>query len=377
MRILIDGRMILPEMTGVGRYLLGLCRALAELDSDLDYELWLQENIPGNHPIFQLSGKRFLFRRVPLRQTSLLAQLRFHTYLQDPKPDLLHCPHFDLPFHIPGKVVATIHDLKYLVHPEFFPHLPGLRRSAMRKMMVYTCERAQALICDAHFTAADLQSLLSVPNEKIQTIYLGVDAARFGKQPAAAVKAFREKHALQKPFILFVGERRPHKNLPGLIQAFARFQELGGDEHQLVIAGRAYRDYTLPEQTAASLDLTDKVRFLDHFPETELDLLYQSADLLALLSFYEGFGLPILEAMASGTPIVASTGTSLPEVAGDAGLLVPADDPLSAAQAFTRLIPGGDARQTCIQRGLERAHGFTWERCARQTETVYRKVIET
>ena len=244
--------------------------------------------------------------------------------------------------------------------------------------MAYTCQRAQALICDSEFTAADLQTLLKRSQREDPH-----DPSRGGCRP------LRETTGCGSPGVsvrstlfrnhlscLSVSAARI-RTFPVLSRHLPASENWAVTSHQLVIAGRAYRDYTLPEQTAARLGINETVRFLDHFPDTELGLLYQSADLLALLSFYEGFGLPILEAMASGTPIVASSGTSLPEVAGDAGLLVPPDDPLSAAQAFARLIPGGDARQTCIERGLERASNFTWERCARQTEAVYRKVIET
>ncbi len=271
--------------------------------------------------------------------------------------------------------MASIHDLKYLDHPEYFTHLSWLKRIAMHEMMAYTCRRAQAVICVSKAAAADLQAKLNVPAQKIRVIYHGVDGQFFRKRSFAEVQAFRQKHALQKPFILFIGDRRPHKNLTGLIQAFAYFRESGGESHQLVIAGKGYRDFTLPEQTVSRLGLDGSVRFLDYFPDYELPLLYQSADLLALLSYYEGFGLPILEAMACGTPVAASQCTSLPEIVEHAGLIIPPDDPSSAAVAFSRLIPGGDAREACIELGLKRAAAFTWERCALQTESLYQKVL--
>jgi glycosyltransferase involved in cell wall biosynthesis len=375
MRIVIDGRMILPKMSGVGRYLLGLSHALGELGGDLSYELWLQDTLPAGHPAFQLERDRFHLRQIPIRHMSLRGQAAIPFYLRKSRPDLFHYPHFDLPAAAPGKIVLTIHDLKYLVHPEFFPCQGAMKRLAIRLLLVDGCRRARRIICVSQSTGADLRSFLKVGREKVRTIPEGVEQRFFERRSSAEIQGFRVQMGLERPFILSVGERRPHKNLDGLLQAFDLFRKEMKVDTWLVIAGQPYADYRLPEQTALSLGLDACVRFIDHIPDSDLPLLYQAADCLVLLSYYEGFGLPVLEAMASGTPVVVSDRTSLPEVAGQAGLLVPADDPLKAAQAIASLVRGGDERVRCIEAGLERAAGFTWERCASLTQEVYREAV--
>jgi glycosyltransferase involved in cell wall biosynthesis len=180
---------------------------------------------------------------------------------------------------------------------------------------------------------------------------------------------------LERPFLLYVGERRPHKNLPGLLEAFMRFRKQSSRDYQLIIAGKRYADYEIPEKITAHLGLERHVRFLDYVPDQNLPFLYQSAEALILISHYEGFGLPVLEAMASGTPVVASNSSSLPEVIGEAGILVPPDDPDQTAEALMMVVIAGELRERCIARGLDQARQFTWERCADKTRAIYREAL--
>lgn len=392
MDVVIDGRMILPEMTGVGRYLLGLGKALAELpssrlDSNDQFEIWLQESLPSGHPARGMAVGPVHIRELPITHMSPRAQWRIPLEAARSRSDLLHYPHFDLPAAVPGKVVATIHDLKYIAHPEFFPEVGSLKRLVIRTMTAFTARRAHCVIVDSEYTGRDLIHRLGISPSKIQPVPLGVNAAYFRAAPPADIQAICHRYKLEDPFILCVAERRPHKNVEGVLEAFARFLRMfdeaqaGGNRgkrvhqpYRLVIAGKPYAGYQGPEQTARRLGLGDRVIFLNYVPEADLVLLYQAAEALIFLSHYEGFGFPVLEAMASGCPVVVSNTTSLPEVAGEAGLVVPPADPNMAALALRQVVAGGELRQQCIQQGIERARSFTWEACAQRTLAIYREV---
>jgi glycosyltransferase involved in cell wall biosynthesis len=212
-----------------------------------------------------------------------------------------------------------------------------------------------------------------VPSKKIQVISHGVEERFFTPIPDQALQEFRSRRGLEQPYILFVGERRPHKNLIGLIRAFKDFQQLTARTHQLVIAGKPYPGYQAPEREAQPLG--KQVRFIDQIMDAELPSLFQASEAFVLLSYYEGFGLPILEAMASGVPVVASNYTCLPEVVSSAGLLVSPDEPKQAAEALAQVIRGGKERDRLIALGKEHASRFTWQSCARITLATYRQAV--
>lgn len=368
--------MILPAMTGVSRYLTGLCRGLGQLDGDFSYELWLQPCLAADHPARRLGGERLELRIAAAGNMSLAGHLWMPLAVARRGAHLLHYPHFDLPPAMPGPLVATIHDLKYIARPDFFPQRGRVKRLAIRWLTANTCRRARRILCDSQSTAGDLQRLLGVPAEKLRVVPLGVEEHFFEQKSEAARQAFRARRGLERPYLLFVGERRPHKNLPGLLRTFKEFRALGGAEYELVIAGKAYAQERSAEQTAQELGLAGAVRFVNEVPEDELPYYYQCAAALVFLSFYEGFGLPVLEAMASGTPVVASNCTALPEVVGEAGWLVAADDPRQSATALAEATAPGEARRSAIEQGLERARAFSWRRCAELTQQVYAEALE-
>lgn len=373
MRIVIDGRMILPQMSGVGRYLISLSRALRDLGGDTSFELWLQEDLSIDHPARKLASNNFQVRVLPVKHMSLSGQWQIPYEAARSQADLLHIPHFDLPWATPGRIVATIHDLKYIAHPEFFPQFEETKRLAMQLMMSFTCRRAQLIMCDSNWTVQDLHTRLGVPMNKLRAVPLGVDERFFQPASPDAVQEVRNRLHLEQPFVLFVGERRPHKNLIGLLKTFALFKRMTSQPYQLVIAGRSYADYKEPEKIIKQFGLTDSVCLLDYVAEFDLPILYQAAEAFILLSYYEGFGLPLLEAMASGTPVVAANCTAMPEVVGEAGILVDPENPDQAAEALRQIVCGGAQREQMIIRGRERARQFTWESCAQKTMEIYRE----
>jgi len=373
MRVVIDGRMILPQMSGIGRYLISLSRALHDLGDDTLFELWLQEDLSIDHPARKLASDNFQVRVLPVKHMSLSGQWQIPFEAARSHADVLHFPHFDLPWATPGRIVATIHDLKYIAHPEFFPHFEESKRLAMHLMMAFTCRRSQLILCDSKWTAQDLHARIGVPKQKLRPVPLGVDERLFISSLPDALQELRQRMHLDQPFILFVGERRPHKNLIGLMKAFSLFRRMSNQPYQLVIAGKPYADYQEPETIAKQFGLSDSICFLDYVAEFDLPVLYQAAEAFISLSHYEGFGLPILEAMASGTPVVAANCTALPEVVGEAGMLVDPDNPDQAADALHQIVRGGAQREQMIALGSERARQYTWERTAQKTLEIYRE----
>ena len=224
MQIVIDGRMILSHMTGVGRYVLGLTEALAKLPGDARYELWLSSRLPAGHPAWKMGTERLDVRQLPLGHMDPRQQWKVPLELRRRRPDLFHYPHFDLPWLTPGRIVATIHDLKYLAKPNFFSDFGRARRLIMLTMMRFTIRRADRIIAVSHCTRRDLIDRLGAAPEKIRVIPEGVEERFFRRTQTTELDQVRQRYGLNKPYLLCVAERRPHKNLPGLLHAFHRFR---------------------------------------------------------------------------------------------------------------------------------------------------------
>jgi glycosyltransferase involved in cell wall biosynthesis len=374
--IVVDARMLLPYQTGVGSYLMGLASGLCSSPGNHQVEFWLQAGLPVDHPVWSLGNERLILRRSTISHMSLSQHWVIPAELRRRKPDLFHYPHFDLPWGVPGPVIATIHDLKYIARPDFFPRMGKTKRLVMLAMMRHTVRRAQRVIAVSESTRRDVIGWLGAEPERVRVISEGVDPIYFERSTQVELDCLLERYRLAQPYFLFVGERRPHKNLVGLLNAYQDFCRSISRPYLLVIAGKRYAEYTEPERLAEELGVSQSVRFLEYVPQADLPLLYQGAEAFILLSHYEGFGIPVLEAMASGVPVVVARNTALPEVVGEAGLQVPADEPQEVAEALRRLTSGDSLRQDFIYRGLARAQQFNWVRCARETLALYQEVAD-
>lgn len=376
MHIAIDARLILPHMTGIGRYLTGLLAGLCETCQADSLQVWVQSQLPDDHAVWSLNGSQMRISRVPLRHMDWRAQWVLPSLLRQNSPDLLHYPHFDLPWFTPGKVVLTIHDLKYISQPGYFLGAARLKQLAMKTMLLHAARRAKSIIVDSQYTAQDLSRRLKIEKEKIHAIPLGVETRFFQKCSPHELDQVRKQYRLPEQYLLTVAERRPHKNIHGLIQAFALFRQMSNLPQRLVIAGKSYVDYHGPQILVEKLGLVDQVQFLDYVEDADLPALYQMADVFLLLSFYEGFGLPVLEAMASGVPVIASNSTALREVVGKNGLLVDPREPQAAAEALYSLLTTEHLREELSCEAQMWAQQFSWRRCAEQTLACYHQVGE-
>ncbi len=296
-------------------------------------------------------------RKVVIPFPRLWTQLRFAAALWRERPSIVFVPAHTLPFVFPGASLVTVHDLGYRHFPAAHP--PG-QRAYLDWTTRFSQARARVVLADSQATAADLRRFYGTPADKIRVVYPAVD--HLSQRPAPdEIAAVRAKHSLPRRYFLFVGTLQPRKNIARIAQAFARWQSESGDaETALVLAGG--KGWLFDESWLRD---ARNLRLTGYFDEADKDALLAGAIALVFPSLHEGFGFPALEAMRCGTPVIASNRSSLPEIVGDAGLLV---DPLSVAEiaaAMRRVEADERLRRTLIEGGLRQAKRFRWSETAR------------
>ncbi len=375
MRILIDARVIQDHFPGIGRYVYNLLLALAPQlkgtllalvaarASNTRYDL-AQLNrfpnvqlIPTDIPIFSWSG-----------QTRLRQQIReYH-------PDVVHFPYHVHPYRLGIPSILTLYD----VIPRRFPHyFSPLTRWKIELIQRAALHSAHAFLAISQSTAQDFMSLYRIPPERIVITPLAPDPI-FHPRPTDVVTAFRQRLGLPRNYLLYLGSNKPHKNLIRLVQAWHNALNQGLDrDAMLVIAGHWDDRYPQPKSLVSRLGLQHRVRFLGAVSSEELPLLYAAAHAFIFPSLYEGFGLPVLEAMACGIPTGCSRAPGLIEVAGEAALTFDPTHIEDMTTTIVRLMTDERFRTTLRQRGLARAASFRWEDTARITLDSYRKICHT
>jgi len=382
MRIGIDYTSAVRQAAGIGRLTRGVVHALARLDHDNEYVLLLvgcqPEEAGGNWP------PNFTVRTIPIAErlmTILWHRLRvpflWVEWWTGPL-DVFHAPDFVLPPVRRARTLVTVHDLSFMRRPEC---TPSALRSYLNKVVPRSVRRADRVLADSQSTRRDLMELLGAPGDKIQVIYGGVEERFQPVRDQETLAQVRARYRLPEHFILGLGTLEPRKNFERLIIAYARLMgRWPGAErsvdlpHKLVIAGRRGWLYEEIFTQVRQLGLHNDIIFAGFIADEDLPALYTLADCFAYPSLYEGFGLPPLEAMACGTPVVVSNVASLPEVVGDAGLLVDPEDVEDIARALGRVLTDEGLRRRMIERGLARAREFTWERAARLLLAEYKRV---
>lgn len=366
MRIGIDARIVHYARGGIRNYVLHLLGALAAPGTDADYYVLRsrKERSPpypaaNLHPVACWTPSHHRLERWALGVE--VARLGL---------DLLHTPDFIPPAFGYRRSVITIHDLNFLHYPQF---LTAESRRYYNRQIEWAVVRADHILADSQATRSDLISLLHVPPAKVTVVYLAA-APAFRPLPEVEARQMAARYGLEPGFLLFVGTMEPRKNLPGLLQAYRLVLDAEGTAAPLVLVGGKGWLYDEVFERVEMLRLADQVRFLHDVPDADLPAIYSAASVLAMPSFYEGFGLPALEAMACGTPVVVANRASLPEVVGDAGLLVNPDDPEDIARALIRVLTEASLPAQMRELGLVQASRFTWERTARATFTVYQQV---
>lgn len=375
MRIAIDYTPALRQGAGIGRYTRGLVDGLHALAPPDAITLLVAADAQDG---LTTAAAPFPTRRLPLasRHQAILWH-RLHV----PLPadwfagdiEIYHSPDFVLPPLQRARGVMTVHDLSFLQVPDCAD--PGLRHY-LERAVPHALRRAARILADSHSTKHDLQTLLGVDAARIDVVYPGVGPAYRPVTDEVPRQLIRQRYRLDRPFILSVGTLEPRKNYGRLIQAYATARARARLPHQLVIAGGQGWLYQSIFDTVRQLDVQDSVQFLGYVDETDLPTLYSLADAFAFPSRYEGFGIPVIEAMACGTPVVTANNSSLPEAAGDAALLVAAEDVDGLAQALSQLVSDEALRATLRERGFRQAARFTWTAAAQTLLHAYAQTLE-
>ena len=282
--------------------------------------------------------------------------------------DLLHSMAFVTPLLAPCPTVITVYDLSFLHFPERFPRWQRLYLSSQTRR---SCRQARRIITISESSRQDVHRFFGVPLSQIDVVVPGVDAA-YRPLPEAEVIAFRTKQGLAR-FVLHVGTLQPRKNIPALLQAFA---QLGDPTIKLVLVGGKGWLYDEIFQEVQALGLTEQVVFTGYVPDDELPLWYNAAALLVFPSVYEGFGMPIVEAMACGTPVIAADSSSIPEAVGEAGLLFAPNDVEALVKQMTAVLTSPNLQHKLRQKGFKQAQRFSWERAGRETAEVYKRALQ-
>ena len=367
MRIGIDARKL--HDFGIGTYIRNLLRELARLDQQTDFVLLCR---PEDADAIRTLGANFRPVVSHAGNYSVTEQFAIPLALRRERVTLFHAPHYVLPPLAHCRSVVTIHDCIHLMFPQYLPNRMALAYA--RASMAMAARRATRVLTVSESSKKDIIRFFGTDPSKIDVIYNAYDE-RFGIEPHAdAVARVRERYQLQDQFVLYAGNVKPHKNLERLIEAFHLVRDRGLPHLKLVMIGDDISKYASLRRTLHQHRLHKYVRFLGYMPEDTLAAMYRLASVFVFPSLYEGFGLPPLEAMASGTPVVTSNVSSLPEVAGDAAVLVNPYDPDAIAQGIYRVLTDGQLQVDLRRRGLARAGQFSWEASVRRVRQIYGEV---
>jgi glycosyltransferase involved in cell wall biosynthesis len=369
MRIGVDARLIHHQPAGISRYTWHLLQALAQINQRDEFVVF--QHRKHHTPLVEQNNfqRATLFAPVhrPLEQWMLPAELwRFSL-------DLLHSTDFIPPLYSATPAIITVHDLAFL----HWPHFVTKASAAYYGQIDRAVRHARQIIVPSENTKHDLIGQLGVPENKVSVIHEAADPCFHPLPLEPTRQAVMQKYKLPVRYILFVGTIEPRKNVAGLLRAFHHLREKYNiPDVALVIAGSHGWLYEETLESVQKLNLQRSTFFLGRIPDEELRQLYVAARCHVHPAHYEGFGLPPLEAMACGTPTIVSNCSSLPEVVGDAALLVNPKDPEEIAVAMHRLLTDDDLHAELREKGLRRARCFSWETAARTTLEVYRKAVE-
>jgi glycosyltransferase involved in cell wall biosynthesis len=366
--VAIDARTATPHFPGIGRYVGSLIRHLAALPSEFSFAMVLDR--PAEEGGLLPQQAVMIHSRHSVR--SLSQQWAVRADLHRAGVSLYHSPFYLMPYWPGLPVVVTFYDLIPLLYPRYFTLF---QRTVYRFGHALALRRASHAIAISESTKKDLIDEFEIPRAAVSVISLAA-GAQFVRVSLERIEAVRAAYGLPERYVLYVGANKPHKNLPRLVESWAMLVRDGRIPGvHLVIAGPWDLRYPEAKAIAAQEGLAGKVIFVGEVPEKDLPALYSGAMLSVLPSQYEGFGLPVLEAMACGTPVLCSTVSSLPEVAGDAAAFCDPGDTSDMAEKLALLLSDRERLGELAEKGIRRAATFTWERTARETLAVYREVL--
>ncbi len=366
--IAVDGRSLCGQRTGVGTYtsnlfeqllpLVAPLRILLFVDKDPPPAAWMGDERIQIFKLSPLSGNNFLWTNVSLARR-----------LKNRACDVFHSPGYTLPLRLPVPSVVTIHDISYAACPEWYPYRNGALRKAWYRL---SARSADCILTVSEFSKREIMRVYGIPQDKIHVIPLGVDRRKLAKVNQLQLPdSLKHKYGLGGNYLLFVGDIHRRRNVDRIVEAFHAVRERQHDGLELVLIGR-----TLDPFASSMMDpLRDRhIHALGYVPENELSLFYSSARAFVFPSFYEGFGLGVLEAMACGCPVIVGRGTACEEVAGEAAVLVDPANARSIADAIAAVLENQEMAARHSEAGILRAEPFTWRRTAEQTLSIYQRL---
>jgi len=362
---------------GVGTYIRNVVRILSRQDEINEYFLM---GLPEHLRDLDTLPPTFHLVRVGRPESSIGGYFEFRNALKEHRCDVLHVPHLmGLPQYLPCPYVVTVHDLLDYMYRS---HASGLRRTANFYFTKHVLTHAARIFAVSNFTKKDVERLFNIPEQKVEVVYNAIDERfRDGHASEADRQFIAERYQVNYPFILYTGRISPHKNVARIIEAFAALKtelekvEQFGDLKLIIIGDEVSRHPDL-RRTVIKSGVQNDVRFLGFVPIDVLRIFYDAAKVFIFPSLYEGFGLPPLEAMALGTPVVTSNTSSLPEVVGNAAVLVNPENVFDISRAVQRVLLDKSLREKLKQRGYEQAQRYSWELSVQRIRRVYEEVAK-
>ena len=372
MQIAIDIRMLSPILAGIGRYIENLIPNLIKIDKINQYLL-----ITNNRDLsFNLEGAdNFQLKKISASPLTIQEQIVLPTLIQQEQIDLFHAPSYVAPIFRNCSNIMTIHDMIHYRCSDGF-RLAALKKLYYRTVLKYSANKANLIITDSLNSKKDIREILGQDERKVRVITLGISKQYRPIEDNCKIDLVKEKYGIGRDYILYVGSFLPSKNVPRLLKAFSYFKHTYSKDYALVVVGSKLSPYFPALQNMVEeLDLGSDVFFTGFVPDDELILIYNGASLFVFISCYEGFGFPPLEAMACGTPVITSNTSSLPEVVGDAGIMVNPYNIEEIAEAMYKLLSDQNLQNEMRRQGIERAKQFSWEETAKQTLHAYQEVF--
>lgn len=380
MKLALELQSCLKNKSGIGIYTYELSKRLQQykdikftghifnfinrndISKDLD-GIDIEKNICS---LFPYGVYRRIWHYIPIK----------YNWLFRDNADIYHFFNFIVPPRIKGKVITTIHDMTYELYPETMDKR-NLKR--IKNDIQYSVDRSDKIITVSESSKNDIIKFLNVDESKIEIVYNGVDYEKFNKYYTEDIKLIvRNKYNLPQNYILYMGTLEPRKNIDSIIEAFALIKKQKDfDNIKLVIAGKKGWLFEDIFNLVDKLNLKDHVIFTDYVDETDKPIIYNMAKLFVFPSLYEGFGIPVLEAMASSVPVIASNVSSLPEVAGNAAILVNPKDIEGIAKNIIKILSDDDLKNELVRKGHIQAQKFTWEASAEKLYNIYKEIMKS
>ena len=367
MRVGLDALHLGTRLDGTQLYVRNMVRVLPILAPHDRFALLMSPSVGLSDVAGTADMDRIVVRsrlgRVPL-------PLAMSRALVGTRLNLVHVQ-FAAPLYCPTRIVVTVHDVMFERHPEYFA--PAML-AQLRARVPSTMRRASTVLTSSEFSKQDIVARFHLPPEKVVVAYLAPDPMYQPLRDLARLAAVRQRYGTGERFVLFVGALKPNKNLQRVVEAYVRLRRADALRHRLVLVGAGDIADDATFASVRGSGYADDIIFTGHVSDEEVVSLYNAAEVFVHPSLFEGFGLPPLEAMACGTPVITANTTSLPEVVGDAAVQVDPLDVEALAGAMARVTGDAGLRAELRARGLERAGQFTWEKTARATLQVYRQV---